>query len=1167
MEVVPQLDRSQNQRRRFERTRVRGAALVATLVCLNALAPPGAAHAVCVDPPGDFTGNGTTNVADIVCIILSSLWQITDPDGAPPECLAVRGALAADANCDGSINVVDVQITVNHALSNPLPAEVDADGNDCPDTCDSALAPELTIVSPVADSVFAALEPIEVSGTVDGDDVSSIHVNGIPAAINGDSWTAAAVPVAEGLNVLTAAAVSSTESVGVATVQVFVDTTPPLVAIESPPPGVVLASVEADVAGLVNDTVPGSTIQPDDVTVVVNGIEAMVSHRSWVVPNLPLQPGPNTLLVTATDAAGNARSTSMTVAVDPEAGQRLLRVSGNGQTAQPSAALVEPLVVSAVDAAGDPLAGVPVDFFVSRGDGELVAPPDEGEAVRVVTDDDGLAAVSYVMGTRTGGGNNRVFALADGFVGYVEFCFASEPLPPVRVTAEEGHNQTGTVGQPLPIPLKVIVTDTHGNPVEGVPLTYEVVTGGATIGGSTTYSVASNSDGQAIATPILGDIPGLNNTLIQVSYPGLLEAPATFRASSELPGLASQTSVSGLVLTNQDLPMPDVTAQIEGTTLVTTTDAEGRFSLTGVPVGTVRLLIEGETTSLEGAWPHLEYELHTVAGQDNDVGMPIYLPQIDEGDGAAALVGGGFDVTLRMRGVPGATLTVFANSVTCPDGSSECVVAFSQVNSERVPMPAPMGSAFMLASTIQPSDTLFDPPARLCIPNDGREPGEQVEVQSFDHDIEEWVAVGTATVTEDGGQICSDPGFGVVKAGWHGCAPPPPPKRCVSECDDGNPCTSDACVDFQCEHNPVNAPCEPDDDPCTFDVCDGGSCTHPPKADGLSCQSDPDQECVSGQCQGGACIEEPAPDMTACTGKGQTSPSDEGCFDWTCMSGSCTTANKPDDTPCGDMECGPGLCQGGQCETPDEGTPCDDEMICTEDDLCKDGQCQGEEIKYDSTFKQTFNILTYISLLLDPLQAASSVTPCSLDVVTKSKSDGEGGGGKPGLVIDGELSHECCEDKNDIKTDKVKISGTGSFGASLECLLFGIKLPGFLKGLVELGVFVTLAAGGNMSLSWEESECTDTSQVCLSGGMSGSIQGDLRAQLFDDSFLSISGGGSASAGASAQCCSGGAGSAKGFLGKLEVFINATVWPFNTYSWTYTVWDGLTTDGNFGCPNP
>ena len=43
---------------------------------------------------------------------------------------------------------------------------------------------------------------------------------------------------------------------------------------------------------------------------------------------------------------------------------------------------------------------------------------------------------------------------------------------------------------------------------------------------------------------------------------------------------------------------------------------------------------------------------------------------------------------------------------------------------------------------------------------------------SFDHDAFQFVTVGTATVSADGMTLKSDPGTGIVKAGWHGSANP-----------------------------------------------------------------------------------------------------------------------------------------------------------------------------------------------------------------------------------------------------------------------------------------------------------------------------------------------------------------------------------------------------------
>jgi hypothetical protein len=46
-------------------------------------------------------------------------------------------------------------------------------------------------------------------------------------------------------------------------------------------------------------------------------------------------------------------------------------------------------------------------------------------------------------------------------------------------------------------------------------------------------------------------------------------------------------------------------------------------------------------------------------------------------------------------------------------------------------------------------------------------PGQVTELYSYDHDLAAFVAIGTGTVTADGLLIRSDPGVGILKAGWH----------------------------------------------------------------------------------------------------------------------------------------------------------------------------------------------------------------------------------------------------------------------------------------------------------------------------------------------------------------------------------------------------------------
>jgi hypothetical protein len=80
--------------------------------------------------------SGVTNVVDVQCGVVASLWAL-NPQGQPePECVA-GDLLNADANCDGLPTVSDVQALIAYSVGIGLSAAVDANGNACPDTCDS----------------------------------------------------------------------------------------------------------------------------------------------------------------------------------------------------------------------------------------------------------------------------------------------------------------------------------------------------------------------------------------------------------------------------------------------------------------------------------------------------------------------------------------------------------------------------------------------------------------------------------------------------------------------------------------------------------------------------------------------------------------------------------------------------------------------------------------------------------------------------------------------------------------------------------------------------------------------------------------------------------------------------------------------------------------------
>jgi hypothetical protein len=64
---------------------------------------------------------------------------------------------------------------------------------------------------------------------------------------------------------------------------------------------------------------------------------------------------------------------------------------------------------------------------------------------------------------------------------------------------------------------------------------------------------------------------------------------------------------------------------------------------------------------------------------------------------------------------------------------------------------------------------------------------------SYDHDLGMFTSIGTGTVTPDGSMIASNPGVGVLKAGWH-CGGDPNTTGSAGTCPDCNTCNGSQCV-------------------------------------------------------------------------------------------------------------------------------------------------------------------------------------------------------------------------------------------------------------------------------------------------------------------------------------------------------------------------------------
>ncbi len=315
---------------------------------------------------------------------------------------------------------------------------------------------------------------------------------------------------------------------------------------------------------------------------------------------------------------------------------KLFIVSGYDQTGIVGQPLAEPFVVRLRDRTQDnkPLEGVRVTFTVLTGGGSL-------STTTTTTDIKGLAKSTLTLGTEAG--TNTVEVRAEGVSKEVVFSAeATLPSPvPTTLSIISGDNQTGLTGEPLADPFVVEVRDQHGDPMEGVTVTFTVTAGDGSL--STTTAI-TDANGQAATTLRLSTEAGTNT--IEASVEGISQTEI-FNAEATLPPPVptrlsivsgdNQTAPTGETLPNPFVvevhdqrgdPMGDVTvtfAVTEGggslstTTAITDEAGQAKTTLTfGTEPGanTVEANVEGisQAVTFDAIAELLEFDLSLSAG-------------------------------------------------------------------------------------------------------------------------------------------------------------------------------------------------------------------------------------------------------------------------------------------------------------------------------------------------------------------------------------------------------------------------------------------------------------------------------------------------------------------------------------------------------------------------
>jgi adhesin/invasin len=123
-----------------------------------------------------------------------------------------------------------------------------------------------------------------------------------------------------------------------------------------------------------------------------------------------------------------------------------------------------------------------------------------------------------------------------GLVNFPGRTLTVTPGPPTQVNIVRGNNQVGILGTSLPLPFVVQVTDAFKNPLPGVAVNWQVVSGSVML---TAVSTTTDSGGMASATGTPFGIAG-NITVVATAGSG----SATFKALATVPA-AAITSSSG----------------------------------------------------------------------------------------------------------------------------------------------------------------------------------------------------------------------------------------------------------------------------------------------------------------------------------------------------------------------------------------------------------------------------------------------------------------------------------------------------------------------------------------------------------------------------------------------------------------------------------------------
>lgn len=664
------------------------------------------------------------------------------------------------------------------------------------------IAPQITIIEPVDGLVTSAAE-VNISGSVD--EPATITINGqfVDLAESFDL----AVMLSEGDNTITVAAVDSSGNESTESIDVVLDTTPPVITLTLPQDGVVTNVLAVGVQGRLNE--PG--------TVVINGQGVVVGSDLLFSEVIALgQEGANVIEVIAQDEVGNQSAVTRTVVRDtipptvvidsPVQGALLnvnpLSVSGtvdgaaivtvNGVASQITGALFQStvpvqqgtvtLTAVAVDIAGNTASAsttVGVDLTAPQINPSAIHRSDSSGGVVMVSGASGATesgAMLTLVNTRTG---IKAIAVATSNGSFaVDIAALSTDTLQIHATDLAG-NISNVLALAAPSPSTLTL-----NPIGNIE---------APLGSLTIFAVTANDSddnpvtllveprlpdnatldtvtGEFRFTPAPDQVGEHQLTIVARTQTQRVSEDITITVTSEAVATAFTSRLLDATALAQGelIPIVGATVTFLGSGVVTQSDAGGYFTLSNLPDGAEVIDINSATAQPgPGGQTYSSFreKLHLVPGVKNTIERPISLPAIDAD--SLTTVDPGTTTTVFNPNL-GMVLTVPPGSAVNEDGTPFTgQLSISPVPEGFAPVAMPEGLVPGQLVTIQPVGVRFAQPAPLSFPNAGDLPeNARVDLISLNPDTGQFEPVGVNEVSADGDRLETIEG-GVRQADWH----------------------------------------------------------------------------------------------------------------------------------------------------------------------------------------------------------------------------------------------------------------------------------------------------------------------------------------------------------------------------------------------------------------